>query len=464
MLKIFNTMTQEKEFVSKEGEEIKIYNCGPTVYDYAHIGNFRSFIFYDLLRRYLEHIGFKVKQVTNITDVDDKTINKSQKLGMTLEKYTEIYTKIFLDNCGALRIEKSHIYPKATEHIEEMIDMIKILLKKGIAYRAQDGIYFSILKFPGYGKLSHLDISELKEGARVAQDAYDKTNAQDFALWKFWTEADGNVFWETDIGKGRPGWHIECSAMAQKYLDQIDIHTGGIDLVFPHHENEIAQSEAATGKQFVRYWVHAQHLLVDGKKMSKSLGNFYTLKDIESKGYDPVAFRYLCLSSHYRSQLNFTFESLENAKNTLDNLNDFLRRVDDAIEGAEEGRNEELSALVEETKASFEEYMNDDLNTPQALSVVFEMIKVVNRVMDENNASKESLQDVYDFMMEFNDIFDILDMEEKELTDEEKELIEKREIYRKEKNFGEADSIRKELAERGIILEDSPTGVRWKKN
>jgi cysteinyl-tRNA synthetase len=252
--------------------------------------------------------------------------------------------------------------------------------------------------------------------------------------------------------------------MAQKYLDQIDIHTGGIDLVFPHHENEIAQSEAATGKQFVRYWVHAQHLLVDGKKMSKSLGNFYTLKDIESKGYDPVAFRYLCLSSHYRSQLNFTFESLENAKNTLDNLNDFLRRVDDAIEGAEEGRNEELSALVEETKASFEEYMNDDLNTPQALSVVFEMIKVVNRVMDENNASKESLQDVYDFMMEFNDIFDILDMEEKELTDEEKELIEKREIYRKEKNFGEADSIRKELAERGIILEDSPTGVRWKKN
>ena len=460
----FNTLTRKKErFIPIEKGKVKIYTCGPTVYDFAHIGNFRTFLFQDLLRRWLEYRGFKVIQVMNITDVDDKTIKGSRKQGIPLKQYTDYYTKAFFEDIEALNIERAEYYPRATENIPEMVALIKKLLEKGYAYRGEDGsIYFDISKFKDYGKLSKLKIDELKPGARVKVDEYGKDEARDFALWKAWDEEDGEVYWETDIGKGRPGWHIECSVMAMKYLGEtIDIHSGGVDLIFPHHENEIAQSEAATGKPFARYWLHSEHLLVEGRRMAKSLGNFYTLRDLIGRGYDPIAIRFLLLGAHYRQQLNFTFEGLEVAKNAVERLRNFVRRLLDANG---KGCGEKIKLLMAEFQKSFESAMDDDLNINVALAALFNFVREANKLMDENALSKDEAAEVYALIMKFDRVLGIIGevkVEEK-LPKEIEELILKREEARKAKDWKTADHIREQLRSMGVIIEDTPQGVKWR--
>ena len=460
----FNTLTRKKEkFIPLDRGKVRIYTCGPTVYDFAHIGNFRTFIFQDLLRRWLEYRGFKVTQVMNITDVDDKTIRGARKQGVSLRQYTDYYMEAFFKDIEALNLEKAEHYPRATEHIPEMVSLIKRLLEKGYAYKGDDGsIYYNISKFKEYGKLSKLKIEELKPGARVKVDEYGKEEAQDFALWKAWDEDDGDVFWETEIGKGRPGWHIECSTMAMKYLGEtIDIHSGGVDLIFPHHENEIAQSEAATGKEFARYWLHSEHLLVEGRRMAKSLGNFYTLRDLIAKGYDPVAIRYLLMATHYRQQLNFTFEGLEAAKNAVDRLKTFVRRL---LEADGKGCGEEIKHLMADVQRRFGEAMDEDLNISVALAALFDFVREVNRLMDENMLSRKEAEEVYALMMRFDKVLGVIGevKVEERLPKEAEELIRRREEARKAKDWKTADKIREQLKAMGIIIEDTPQGVKWR--
>jgi len=461
----FNTLTRRKEkFVPLEKGKVKMYTCGPTVYDFAHIGNFRAFVFEDLLRRWLEYCGYKVIHVMNITDVDDKTIAAARKRGISLREYTEHYTRAFFEDITALNIEKAHYYPRATEHIPEMVALIKKLLEKGYAYRGEDGsIYYDISKFKDYGKLSKIRVKELKPGARVKVDEYGKEEAHDFALWKAWDEEDGDVFWETELGKGRPGWHIECSAMSMKYLGEtFDIHCGGVDNIFPHHENEIAQSEAATGKQFVRYWLHNEYLLVEGRKMSKRFGNYYTLRDLLAKGYDPKAIRYLLMSTHYRQQLNFTFEGLEAAKNAVDRLTNFVYRLLDA-DG--EGCGEKIGLLMENVQKRFEEAMCDDLNIAVALAAIFNFVREVNKLMDDNKLSRGEAEQVYELMMRFDKVLGVIGevkKEEEKLPKEAEELIRKREEARKVRDWETADKIRERLKAMGVIVEDTPQGVKWR--
>jgi len=460
----FNTLTRKKEkFVPLEEGKVRIYTCGPTVYDYAHIGNFRTFVFQDLLRRWLEYRGFKVIQVMNITDVDDKTIRGARKRNIPLREYTDYYMRAFFEDIEALNLEKAEYYPRATEHIPEMVELIKRLMEKGYAYRGEDGsIYYDISKFRDYGKLSKLKIEELKPGARVKVDEYGKEEARDFALWKAWDEEDGDVFWETEIGKGRPGWHIECSTMAMKYLGEtIDIHSGGVDLIFPHHENEIAQSEAATGKPFARYWLHSEHLLVEGRRMAKRYGNFYTLRDLIKMGYDPKAIRYLLMSTHYRQQLNFTFEGLEAAKGAVDRLTTFVRRL---LEADGVGCGEEIKRLMADVQKRFESAMDDDLNINVALAALFDFVRDVNKLMDENKLSRKEAEEVYDLMMKFDKVLGVIGevKAEEKLPPEAEELIRKREEARKAKDWATADRIREQLRAMGIILEDTPQGVKWR--
>jgi len=457
-------LTRKKErFVPLEKGKVKMYTCGPTVYDYAHIGNFRAFVFEDLLRRWLKYRGFRVVQVMNITDVDDKTIRGSRKKGVSLKEYTEYYTKAFFEDIAALNIEKAEFYPRATEHIPEMVALIKKLLEKGYAYRGEDGsIYYAISKFKDYGKLSKIRVEELKPGARVKVDEYGKEEAWDFALWKAWDEDDGDVFWETELGKGRPGWHIECSAMAMKYLGEtLDIHCGGVDNMFPHHENEIAQSEAATGKRFVNYWLHNEHLLVEGKRMAKRFGNYYTLRDLIRMGYDPTAVRYLLMSTHYRQQLNFTFEGLEAAKGAVERLRNFVRRLLDADGKGSDGK---VEVLVEQVKRGFEEAMDDDLNISVALAALFDFVRDVNRLMDENAVSREEAEEVYGLMMRFDKVLGVIGEvgREERLPKEAEELIRRREEARRAKDWETADRIRAQLRSMGIIVEDTPEGVKWR--
>jgi len=460
----FNTLTRKKEkFVPLEEGKVRIYTCGPTVYDYAHIGNFRTFVFQDLLRRWLEYRGFKVIQVMNITDVDDKTIRGARKRNIPLREYTDYYMKAFFEDIEVLNLEKAEYYPRATEHIPEMVELIKRLMEKGCAYRGEDGsIYYDISKFKDYGKLSKLKIEELKPGARVKVDEYGKEEARDFALWKAWDEEDGDVFWETEIGKGRPGWHIECSTMAMKYLGEtIDIHSGGVDLIFPHHENEIAQSEAATGKPFARYWLHSEHLLVEGRRMAKRYGNFYTLRDLIKRGYDPKAIRYLLMSTHYRQQLNFTFEGLEAAKGAVDRLTTFVRRL---LEADGTGCGEEIKRLIADVQKRFESAMDDDLNISVALAALFDFVRDVNKLMDENKLSRKEAEEVYDLMMKFDKVLGVIGevKAEEKLPPEAEELIRRREEARKAKDWATADRIREQLRAMGIILEDTPQGVKWR--
>lgn len=464
-LRFFNTMTRQKEeFKPMKKGKAGMYTCGPTVYDYAHIGNFRAYIFEDVLRRYLKYRGYRVTQVMNITDVDDKIIRSVKGKDISAARHADQFTQAFFDDLDTLNIERAEVYPRATEHVNEMVAMVKTLMDKGVGYRGEDGsIYYSIAKFPDYGKLAHIKVEELKTGARVKHDEYDKENLSDFALWKAWDENDGDVFWETGLGKGRPGWHIECSAMSVKYLgNHFDIHTGGVDNIFPHHENEIAQTEAATGEKFVNYWMHNEHLLVDGGKMAKSKGNFYTLRDIQAMGHNPLAIRYLYVVSDYRKKLDFTFENLENAWKAVNKIYDFLRRVKEESGDESTGT---VNELVESARNAFIEGMDDDLNAPMATAAMFTFISEINKIMDQGKLSKDDARLVLDFMFELDQILGIKMEEalvEKGLADEIKNLIKEREDARKSKNFKRADEIRDELKERGIILMDTPQGTRWK--
>jgi cysteinyl-tRNA synthetase len=463
-IRLFNTLTRQKEtFTPIIKGEIRMYTCGPTVYDFAHTGNFRAFLFEDLLKRWLKHRGFKVTHVMNLTDVDDKTIKGSQKQGISLAQYTEYYAKAFFEDAKTLNIEPADFYPKATEHIPEMTALIKKLLDKGYAYKGDDeSIYYAINKFKNYGKLSKINIQELKTGARVKTDEYAKEEAQDFALWKAWTEEDGEVYWTTELGKGRPGWHIECSAMSMKYLGEtFDIHCGGVDNIFPHHENEIAQSEAATGKKFVNYWLHNEHLLVEGKRMAKRFGNFYTLRDLLKMGFDPKAIRYLLLSSHYRQQFNFTFEGLEAAKSAIERLENLLRRLQDA-NGKSSG--EKFIALVSNVQACFGDAMDDDLNVNVALASLFDFVRDVNNLLDAEALSREEADQVYSLLKGFDKVLGVIGEVAKEetLPKEAQELIGKREEARKAKDWKTADTIRQQLRAMGILVEDTPQGVRWR--
>ena len=465
-IKFFNTLTRKKEvFKPIKDKEVKMYTCGPTVYDFAHIGNFRTYVWQDILKRWLIYRGYKVKHVMNLTDVDDKTIRGARKEGISLKEYTKKYIQAFFEDSKTLNIIPADVYPKATEHIQDMVKLIKILIQKGYAYRGEDGsIYYDISKFKDYGKLSKMKIKELKPGARVKADSYTKEEAYDFALWKAWNPEDGNVFWETEIGKGRPGWHIECSTMAMKYLGEtLDIHTGGVDLIFPHHENEIAQSEAATGKKFVNYWLHAEHLLVEGRKMSKSLGNFYTLRDLLKKGYDPKAIRYVLLSTHYKQQLNFTFESLEAAKNTVDKLFNFIFRLKEIKEGK---NNPKIKEMINKTRQKFESAMDDNLKINLALASMFDFINKVNKLMDEKKISKENADDTIKLILDFDRILGLnleKALKEEEIPEEIQKLIKKREEARKRKDWKTADEIREKIKSMGYIVEDTPKGTKVRK-
>jgi cysteinyl-tRNA synthetase len=400
----------------------------------------------------------------NLTDVDDKTIKGSQKQGIALRQFTEMYGNAFFEDIKALNIEPAEVYPRATDHIPEMVTLIKTLLSKGVAYRGEDGsIYFSVCKFPEYGKLSHLKVGELKAGARVCQDEYAKEEAQDFALWKAWTPDDGDVYWETELGKGRPGWHIECSAMSMKYLGEtFDIHCGGVDNMFPHHENEIAQSEAATGKPFVHYWMHNEHLQVEGKKMSKRFGNFYTLRDLLAKGYDPIAIRYLLMSTHYRQQFNFTFEGLEAAKGAVERLRNFVRRLHDADGKGSDGA---VAAQNSKVLACFGGAMDDDLNVAIALASLFDYVREINLLLDAGKVSKVETAEVVELMRRFDSVLGVIGKVEaaEALPSDIDALVQKREEARKSKNWKEADTIRAQLKAMGIVLEDTAQGVRWHK-
>jgi cysteinyl-tRNA synthetase len=464
-IRFFNTLTRKKEaFKPLETGKVKMYTCGPTVYDFAHIGNFRAFLFEDLLKRWLIQRGFKVTHVMNLTDIDDKTIKGSQKQGIPLRQFTDFYVKAFFEDIKVLNIQPAGVYPKATDHIPEMVVLIKKLMAKGVAYKGEDGsIYFSVCKFPDYGKLSHIKVGELKAGARVSQDEYAKEEAQDFALWKAWTPEDGDVFWDTELGKGRPGWHIECSAMSMKYLGEtFDIHCGGVDNMFPHHENEIAQSEAATGEKFVNYWMHNEHLQVEGKKMSKRFGNFYTLRDLLAKGYDPIVIRYLLMSTHYRQQFNFTFEGLEAAKSAVDRLRNFVRRLHGADGKESDGK---VATLTAKAEACFGGSMDDDLNIAISLASLFDFVHEINNLLDGNMVSQSEAAEVGGLIMRFDEVLGVVGKVEIEeaLPSDIDGLVQKREEARKAKNWKEADAIRAQLKAMGIVLEDTTQGVRWHK-
>lgn len=465
-LQFYNTLTRKKEpFEPINAGKVLMYNCGPTVYDFAHIGNFRAFTCGDILRRYLLYKGLDVKQVMNLTDVDDKTIKRSQEQKIPLRAFTGKYIKEFFKDLETLNISKAEEFPRATDYIPEMVKMIKTLMDKEIAYKTEDGIYFDISKFKDYGKLSKVDLENMQRGNRCASDSYDKETINDFALWKFWDEKDGDVLWETEIGKGRPGWHIECSVMSTQLLgDSFDIHTGGVDLIFPHHENEIAQAEASTGKKFVKYWIHNEYILVEGKKMSKSLGNFFTLRDLLAKGYDPKAIRYLLLSAHYRTQLNFSFEALEASDKAVARLLEFMDNLSRIKGGSEtEVENEAINGYIEEALAGFEKEMDDDLNIAGAIAVIFEFVKKVNTLIAKDEISEGSAAAIMDCMKKFDTVLGVLEEEKVEIPDEVKELAEERERARKEKKWDLADEIRDKIKEKGFIVADTKEGYAIKK-
>ena len=462
MLKLYNSLSNtEEEFHPLEEGTVRFYTCGPTVYDYAHVGNFRTFVFQDLLRRYLRYRSYRVIHVMNITDVDDKTIQNARKQGMSLKDYTARYTEAFLEDSRALGIEPPDIMPRATEHIQEMVELIRRLEEKGYTYRKDGSVYFSISSFREYGKLSKADFTGSKAGARVDADKYDKENARDFVLWK--APKEGEDSWDTEIGPGRPGWHIECSAMSMKYLGEtFDIHCGGVDLVFPHHENEIAQSECATGKPFVRYWIHPEFLIVEGEKMSKSLGNFYTLRDLLARGHSPESIRYLLMSVHYRKQLNFTADGLKQAQASIQRLEDFLIRVKEFAkpEQPSTGFLEE----IRRARDNFIEAMDNDLNTSAALAALFEFVRYSYQQDSMNALSAGDGQIAMEFINEIDSVFNILPQRSEELLDSEiTEQIEARQTARRHRDFAEADRIRDMLLSKGIQLEDTRDGVRWKR-
>ncbi len=455
-------------------DEVRIYTCGPTVYDFAHIGNFRTFVFQDILRRFLRFAGYRVLQVMNLTDVDDRIIANAAAAKVTLRDYTEKYIEAFLEDMRSLNLEMPEELVRATDHIEDMVALIERLTKKGFTYPSDGSIYYRIAKFPDYGKLSKIDVSGMKAGARGDTDRYEKDDVRDFALWK--APKVGEFFWETAVGPGRPGWHIECAAMSMKYLGEtLDIHTGGIDLAFPHHENEIAESEAATGKQFAKLWLHAEHLIIEGEKMSKSLGNFYTLRDLFAKGYKPSSIRFLLLSVPYNRQLNFTMDGLKQAESSVERMRNFVARLKSEKFGA--GSNPEMTKRAAEAEKDFAAALADDLNTAVALAAVFDLIRDVNTAMDRGEFLQQDAPRLVAVMEKFDEILSVLKDDDAErlaklgfgsskprMAPEEIEtLIEERQAAKKRRDFKRSDEIRKQLADSGIIVEDVKDGtVRWK--
>jgi len=451
MIKLFNTLSGKKEmFKPFKGKTAQIYTCGPTVYNYAHLGNLRTYVFEDILRRALEINGYKIKQITNITDVEDKIIKKARQEKKEISQITRPYEKIFFEDLEKLNIEKAERYPRATEHIKEIINLISVLMKKGFAYQVEDkSVYFKISKFKNYGKLSRL--KKRRAVGRIDSNEYKKDDVQDFVLWK--SAKSNEPFWSSPWGAGRPGWHIECSAMSMKYLGKtLDIHAGGVDLIFPHHENEIAQSEAATGKKFSKFWIHGEHLLVDGEKMSKSLGNIFTLRDLKKKGVNFLAFRYLLLGTHYRKKLNFTWQSIIASQNSLNRL---YRHVNDfAAQNPPTSKLRRASKkLADQYKKDFIATINDDLNTSKALSIVWEVIKEKNLPGRE----KRELLIGFDKVLGLG-LKDIRPKKTAIIPRKIKDFVQKRELLRNNKQFIQADALRKQIEKLGYIVKDTSSG------
>lgn len=471
MLKFHNTLSNKlEEFQPLNEPKVKLYICGPTVWSFAHIGNFRTFVFGDILRRYLKYKGYELTHVFNLTDVDDRIINEAKKAGKTIDEFTAPFIEAFWEDFDTLGLERPEITPRATEHIAEMIQIIEKLLENGRAYESEGSIYYRISAFPDYGKLSKINFKGNVSGAsgRVDTDKYDKENANDFALWKL-VDADEPTGWDASFGRGRPGWHIECSAMAMKYLGEtFDIHAGGIDLKFPHHENEIAQSEGATEKQFSKVWLHSEHLKVEGETMSKTLGNYYTFRDLQAKGYKPEAIRYLLLSVPYHKQLNFTFETLDGAEQTVNRLRDFRKRLTEAklMDEAKRqiGNTVNLEVIARSILSDFEAAMDENLNTSVALASLHNLVGETNRLLMIDAISNESRDAVLHTIDKIDSVIGIFGEVKEEILDAEIEsLIEERQEARRNRNFARSDEIRDLLAEKGIILEDTKDGVRWKR-
>jgi cysteinyl-tRNA synthetase len=489
-LRLFNTLSGQLDAVAPaDGKALRMYACGPTVYDYGHIGNFRTFLAVDVLRRYLELIGIPIRHVMNITDVDDRIIQNAAAKGISIGEYSAPYEKAFLEDLDSLRVQRPEALVRATEHIPRMVELVQKLEQAGAAYQTEDGSwYFRLAAFPEYGKLSKKDLSGMEDGARVDVDEYEKDSARDFALWK--AAKPGETFWDTPIGRGRPGWHIECSAMAMEYLGpSFDLHAGGEDLMFPHHENEIAQSETATHQTFARHWMHVRFLLVDGRKMSKSEGNFFTLRDLLLKGYKASAIRMALISVPYRHQLNFTFDGLVDATSAIDRLRTFRQRLLEAK--LEPGTNPAMQAAAEKAKAEFMSALSNDLNTAEARAPIFELTRAVNTGIDQNQVLAGDREAILAVLAAFDAVFDVLEDNDAEptrralewaeqagrisdvapellarqsLSDEAIEaLVAERTEAKKQRNFARADQIRNELAEKGVVLEDSKDGVRWKR-
>ncbi|MGB8030235.1 MAG: cysteine--tRNA ligase [Terracidiphilus sp.] len=489
-LRLFNTLTGQLDPLEPaDGKALRMYACGPTVYDYGHIGNFRTFLQIDVLRRFLLLSGMRVQHVMNITDVDDKIIRNSTEAGIPIGEYTARYVAAFFEDMEALRIQRPEQIARATEHIPQMVKLVEKLAAAGAAYKAEDGSwYFRLKAFPEYGKLSKKDLSGMEDGARVDVDEYEKDSARDFALWK--AAKPGETSWETALGNGRPGWHIECSAMAMEYLgESLDLHAGGEDLMFPHHENEIAQSETATHKTFSRHWMHVRFLLVDGRKMSKSEGNFYTLRDLLLKGYKASAIRLALIAVPYRRQFNFTFDSLVDATNAIDRLRTFQERL--RTGKFDVGENSDLQEAARKAQGDFRDALANDLNTAEALAAVFEMVRAANTAIDQGQFFAEDRDAILPVLKDFDAVFDVIEDRDAEatrralewaketdrmaevapellaaqsLTDEAIEaLVAERTAAKKARNFARADQIRNELAEKGVVIEDSKDGVRWKR-
>ncbi|MCA1574006.1 MAG: cysteine--tRNA ligase [Acidobacteria bacterium] len=465
MLKFHNTLTGKiEEFQPIRQGEVRFYYCGPTVWDYGHVGNFRSAVAADIVRRYLDFKGYKVTHVMNITDVEDRIIAKSQEAGLSIDDYTAKYIEALWEDADALGCKRPDIVPRATRHIPEMVDLIERLLANEHAYKSDGSIYYRINSFPEYGKLSKINFAGNIVGGseRVDTDKYEKEDARDFALWKK-PANETEPSWDSAIGRGRPGWHIECSAMSMKYLGgTFDIHAGGIDLVFPHHENEIAQSEGATGKQFVNYWLHFEHLKVEGETMSKSKGNYYTLRDLTAKGHSPRGIRYFLLSVPYSKQLNLTFDALRGAEKTVESLRDFQARLSEAR--TEAGLITDLHEATERALQEFEEGMDDNLNTSVALAAIHNLTREVNTALARKKLGVENKRELLELFSRFDLVLNIFGKDPAEMLDNEiQSLIDERQEARRRRDFGRADELRDEMIERGIVLEDTKDGVRWKK-
>ena len=448
---VFNSLSRRnEELVPLSDNTIRLYTCGPTVYNFAHIGNFRAYTFEDILRRVIQFNGMKIKQVMNLTDVDDKTIKGANAKGVALTDYTKTYKDAFFADLAKLNIQPAEVYPAATDHIPEMIALVQKLMEKGVAYQSEDkSVYFKVREFPGYGKLAHIDFDHQQTGLRCADDEYDKENVGDFALWKAWEPSDGPVGWDSPWGRGRPGWHIECSAMSMKYLGEtFDLHTGGIDNLFPHHENEIAQAEAATGKEFVKTWMHCAHLKVNGEKMSKSAGNFFTLRDLIEKGWSGREIRYVLINAHYRSGLNFAFDALEDARKSLKRIDECVERLENGVAGQQPANAETISKLLKD----FTDAVNDDLNIPKAMASVFELVRYANATGD-----KAAL----DLFRKFDTVLGVIffgKAAKAEVPADIQSLLDARAEARKAKNWAESDRLRDEIAAKGWLVKDSKDG------